>query len=497
MATQVIVVENPADGKALEAGYPVITVSDYLTRPEYIRQKDLRVINLCRSYRYLSTGYYCSLLGEARHHRVVPSVKTMLDLSSKAMYGLDVEDLDELVHETMGGKRRRSREVEGLTGFTLEIYFGHTIYAPLEELARQIFETFPAPLLRVEFEKEGTWRIASIKPLFLHKLTAGQTTSFIEALDTYSKKRWRTPRSRTVFRYDLAILHDPADPLPPSDPKALKKFIRIGKDLGVDIELIEKKDYARLAEYDGLFIRSTTSIDDYTYRFAKKAQSEGMVVIDDPESILRCTNKVYLAELLKANRVATPRTRIIRKRDLPELEAEFGFPLVLKIPDGSFSRGVVKAENAEQLQRHAAELLRESELILAQEYMYTEFDWRIGVLNREPLYASQYFMSKKHWQIYKHEGGGRFASGAYKTWPLEEVPAKVVSVALKAANLIGDGLYGVDLKMYRGNAYVIEVNDNPSLESGVEDSVLKDALYRRIIEEFVRRMELRRSNRRG
>ncbi len=497
MATQVIVVENPADGKALEAGYPVISVSDYLTRPEYIRQKDLRVINLCRSHRYLSTGYYCSLLGEARHHRVIPSVKTMLDLSSKAMYGLDVADLDEVVRDTMGGKRKRGKEVEGLTAFTLDIYFGHTIYEPLEDLAQEIFETFPAPLLRVEFQREGAWRIASIKPLFLQRLTAGQTASFIEALDTYSKKRWRTPKSRTVYRYDLAVLHDPKDPLPPSDPKALRKFIKVGKELGVDIELIEKKDYARLAEYDGLFIRSTTSIDDYTYRFAKKAQSEGMVVIDDPESILRCTNKVYLAELLAANRVPTPKTRIIRKKDLAGLEAEFGFPMVLKIPDGSFSRGVVKAENSEQLQHHAAELFKESELILAQEFMYTEFDWRIGVLNREPLYAAQYFMSKKHWQIYKHEGGGRFTGGAYKTWALEEVPPKVVAVAVKAANLIGNGLYGVDLKLYRGNAYVIEVNDNPSIESGVEDAVIKDDLYRKLINEFVRRMEKRRNRERG
>ena len=54
---------------------------------------------------------------------------------------------------------------------------------------------------------------------------------------------------------------------------------------------MEKKDYLRLAEYDALFIREDTSLDDHTYRFSKKAEKEGMVVIDDPNSILKCTNK--------------------------------------------------------------------------------------------------------------------------------------------------------------------------------------------------------------
>ena len=46
--------------------------------------------------------------------------------------------------------------------------------------------------------------------------------------------------------------------------------------MGVEVELITKKDYPRLAEYDALFIRETTGLDHHTYRFAKKAEEEGM-----------------------------------------------------------------------------------------------------------------------------------------------------------------------------------------------------------------------------
>jgi hypothetical protein len=30
--------------------------------------------------------------------------------------------------------------------------------------------------------------------------------------------------------------------------------------------------------------------------------------------------------------------------------------------------------------------------------MYTDFDWRIGVLDRQPIFASKYFMSQGHWR---------------------------------------------------------------------------------------------------
>src|SRR3546814_11590026 len=109
--------------------------------------------------------------------------------------------------------------------------------------------------------------------------------------------------------------------------------------MGVEVELVEKKDYSELAEYDALFIRETTALDHHTFRFAKKAESEGMAVIDDPTSILRCTNKVYLSELLKANKIPTPKTVVLDNRGIEAIEQEIPYPIILKIPDGSFSRG--------------------------------------------------------------------------------------------------------------------------------------------------------------
>ena len=130
---------------------------------------------------------------------------------------------------------------------------------------------------------------------------------------------------------------------------------------------------------------------------------------------------------------------------------------------------------------------------MAQEYLPTTFDWRIGILDRKPLYACRYFMAPGHWQIIRQEEKGRGRYGKVETLPVELAPPKAVKAALKAANLIGDGLYGVDVKESNGRFVVIEVNDNPNINSGFEDAVLKDELYRRIVEVFVRRMEQKRA----
>ena len=174
-----------------------------------------------------------------------------------------------------------------------------------------------------------------------------------------------------------------------------------------------------------------------------------------------------------------------------DVEAALSYPLVLKIPDGSFSRGVVKVENRSDLLEHGKRLFRHSAVILAQEFMYTEYDWRVGVLNRKPLFVSQYFMSRRHWQIINHKPGGGFAEGAFRAVAVEDAPKEVVEAGVRAANLVGDGLYGVDLKQRENGVFVIEINDNPNIDRGVEDGILKDDLYKTVLRDLVRRIESR------
>ncbi len=495
MSRLYIVVEKPADWGAFYPSDNVIPAVDYLKLPlDGGDGERVQVINLCRSYKYLGLGYYVSLLAEARGHKVIPSVRSINDLRRRSLYGVDIEDLNARL------ARFLPDGAEDTADFSMLVYFGQTGHAPLQDLARQVFEAFPCPILRIEFERQRVWQIASIRPAGLHTLSDAQEDTFAAALEQFSKKLWRKPRARRSFRYDLAMLHNPDEAMPPSNRKALKAFVDAGRALGLDVDPIRREDYARLAEYDALFIRETTAIDHHTYRFAHRAEREDMVVIDDPTSILRCTNKIYLNDLMRARRLPTPRTEVVYRDDPKQLDALpdlLGLPLVLKIPDGSFSRGVSRVDTREALRGVAAQLFEHTALLLAQEYMYTEFDWRIGVLDGEALYACQYYMSRGHWQIYNHGAKGSAKSGGFRTLPVRDAPAEVVKLALRATAPIGDGLYGVDLKASGERVAIIEVNDNPSIDAGVEDAYLGDDLYRRIMQVFLDRLERKRLGVRG
>jgi glutathione synthase/RimK-type ligase-like ATP-grasp enzyme len=337
----------------------------------------------------------------------------------------------------------------------------------------------------------GRWlSIDRIRPRNITRLANGEAAFLRDALHRHTRREWRNPRARTIAKYDLAVLYDPNEKTAPSSVATIKHFARIAERHSVDVEPITKRQLAELAEYDGLFIRETTSIDNHTYRFARRAWQEGMPVIDDPVSMIRCTNKVFLMELLGSNQVPTPPTVMLADAsDLTRAADELGFPLVVKIPDGSFSRGVHKVATFAELRRVTEELFEETDLLLAQKFLPTEFDWRVGVLAGEPLFVCQYRMARGHWQIVKHGPDGSMREGGSRTFDLAQAPREVIELAVRAAKPIGQGLYGVDLKQTDRGFVVMEVNDNPNLEHGIEDAVGKDEVWVKVLRWFITRFE--------
>ncbi|MBP7275290.1 MAG: RimK family protein [Kiritimatiellae bacterium] len=481
-----LVTDDPKFGAdAPLPGVQMVQAKDYLTEARFSDIEHARVFNLCRSYRYQSTGYYVSLLAAARGHKPIPSVTTIQDLKSPTMTRVAAEDLEEQIADSLAN-------TPGDT-LTLDIYFGRSSKEHHSRLAAALYTSFPAPLLRAQLRRDADgWDLKGIRALALDEIRSEDRDQAIAlAIDYFSRKRFHVRKKDTPL-YSMGILRDPKEANAPSDEAALDKFERAAERLGIEVDFIDRDDFASIGEYDALFIRETTRVMHHTYRFARRAEAEGLVVVDDSLSILRCANKVYLAELMEQEDIRTPRTVIVHADNVDRIIPDLGLPVVLKQPDSSFSQGVIKVDHPEDLIREVRRLLEKSDLIIAQEFIATPFDWRIGVFNRRPLYACRYYMARQHWQIIRHEGENK-VEGRAETLPVEIAPRQVVRTALRVSNLIGDGLYGVDLKQVGRQVYVIEVNDNPSIEAGVEDGVLKGDLYTRIMEEFLRRLHAKRS----
>jgi glutathione synthase/RimK-type ligase-like ATP-grasp enzyme len=273
---------------------------------------------------------------------------------------------------------------------------------------------------------------------------------------------------RVSRRKRLGILHTPSETHAPSCSRSIRAFMRAAARQDIDPVVLAKHEIDRLDEIDGLFIRDLTSPGNHTYGFARAAEARGIPVLDDAESIGACSDKGWLHETLARHGIPAPRGLMLAAATpVSAAIEELGLPLVLKLPEGSFSNGVYRASSVEEARAQLDLLHRRSATVVAQEYMETAFDWRIGVLAGEPLFACRYHMAPGHWQIVNH-APENLGEGEVEPLALDEAPAEAVALAVRASALIGRGLYGVDIKERCGSFYVIEVNDNPDIHHGFE-----------------------------
>lgn len=482
-----IVVNNPQDSRLDFPDVEVVSAKQYLMEVSFSSLRSAKIINLCRSYRYQSIGYYVSLLAQARGHKPFPSVQTIQDMKSPTVTRYVSADIEELIQSSLQHIHQDR--------FTLSVYFGHNFHKCYDRLSMRIFQQFQAPFIQAQFHKTAEkWQLQSIQPIIANEIPQDHIDFVVDISKDFFKKGINI-KKKSTSRYDLAILCNPQEVSPPSNEKAISKFIKAAETIGFAPTVITKEDFSRIAEFDALFIRETTAVNHHTYRFARRAHMEGLVVIDDPESIVKCSNKVYLAELLERQKIMLPKTVIIHNDNIDVIASELGFPCILKQPDGSFSQGVTKIESEKELFDIIPDMLDKSDLLIAQEFIRTPFDWRVCVFQGQPLFACKYYMARKHWQIYERLGNGKTLSGRSETFHVSMAPKKVIRAALKAANLIGNGLYGVDIKEYGGECYIIEINDNPSIDNGVEDSILQEELYLKIMTGMFSSVEKEKSSR--
>lgn len=472
-----IVVNREDDWPHEIPGAAVTTAKSYLTGEAANSDQYREVVNLCRCVRTDDAGFYVSLLAEARGHRPLPTAKA-LEESRTLANALAVREIERMAAESAPSRS---------TSFDVDTYFGADATGERAALSQQLFALARMPLLRANFRhRRGRWRLHRIRALCPSDVAPRHRAALVRAAAKYITGQ-PAPRPMRNDRPAIAILHTPDAPLPPSNKAALEQFVRAAESLGMRAEIIDRHAIDRLGEFNALFMRDTTFLDHYTFQFAQRAAALGLVVMDDPDSILQCNNKVYLNELLTRHQIPVPRTLRVHRDNVAQIVPTLGLPVVLKEPGGGFSIGVHKANSQKELGPLVQSMLGKSELIIAQEYIPTDFDWRVTALDRRVLFVCKYFMAPGHWQIHKYEGDGH-SEGRTTALSIGEAPRIVVDTALRAANLIGDGLYGVDLKLIDGRAYVMEINDNPSIETGNEDQLLRDALYREVMGVFLRRI---------
>lgn len=211
-----------------------------------------------------------------------------------------------------------------------------------------------------------------------------------------------------------------------------------------------------------------------------------MTVIDEPSAIIACSNKVHMYKMLDKNNVPRIPTLLLIKGTLTQKEIQdafetLGSPLVLKAPYTAFSKYVEKAEDEDSLRIICRRYFRISDIVVAQKFLPTTFDWRIGILDNEVLFACKYHIPKGMWKHGTRKKGGKsYVWGRTEAIKRDTLPQRLRRIAVQASKPFGRGLFGIDIKEISGQYMTVEVNDNATIYADEEDREDKD-IYEKIV----------------
>jgi len=499
----------------------VVSADQFLEKDANSGDASTVVLNLCDTVRYGSKGYYVSLLADARGQQVLPSLDTIAGVAEpyarfRALQeaGIATVDAAEMtVRHRLAGIARQApadelarplisdsmakpavyRAAERDEYNEVDVVLGQCVDTQFESIAAAVFRVWPVPLLRLQLLREGgDWKVSGLTPIS-PAMVEPRTRSRLGAI-LGSPPDTRLLRGETAeVRAAIAVLVDAGHAFSPSSTETIERLERVAARRNVHVARIGVHELRRVTEYDALFVRCHTSVTQPAFQFALRAEALGMPVIDHPQSTMRCTNKVFMQELLERAGLPTPRTRIITAATSWSQIEHLGLPFVLKLPDGDFSAAVHKITSRGEYQRVAPPMFIQSPLLIAQEWLPTDFDWRIGVLGGKLLFAARYYMARGHWQIRSIENGTE-RYGRVEAVRRTDAPPAIVKLALEAAALVGNGFYGIDIKETPNGPVVIEINDNPNLDTGYEDMADGDAIYEDLIEYFVQQIEASRGD---
>ena len=524
--SRLLVVVPDSRGFPSVPGARIMAADAFLAAPPSDYSPRTIVVNLCPSDRYRSKGYYVSLLSEARGMKVIPSLETSEGLGDpyalfRALQVAHVPTVDlkemqtrrrslpaAIASDDDPGRSGRSpalllrvgrddelsfRAAGGAELAERLVFFGRCEDRRFQAICRDVYEVWPAPALRVRLLNEDDhWKVIHVALVDAAGLRGADRARFLRVLRTPKLLRPPRPKPEEARIPSIAILYDEKSLFAPSTTETLEKLEKIAKRKGILARRIGMGDLARLGEYDALFVRAYTGVTTPAFQFALRAEALGKPTIDDTQSIIRCSNKIYLHELLTREGVPTPRAMVATPHTRFDQLEELGLPFVIKQPDGAFSAAVHKVMSKADYVRHARKMFQQTPLLIAQEWLPTEFDWRVTTLGGKVLFPCRYHMARGHWRIRAEEHDG-INYGKVEAVPRDYAPREVVRVALRATREIGDGLYGVDIKDTARGPVVIEINDNPNLDLGYEDAADGDAVYVDLLDWFAKRIERARA----
>ena len=218
----------------------------------------------------------------------------------------------------------------------------------------------------------------------------------------------------------------------------------------------------RLSAYDAVLPRIGASITYFGTAVVRQFEQMDVFCANSSASISNSRDKLRSLQILSRHHIGIPQTTFVRdKKDvLPAIERVGGAPVIIKLIEGTQGIGVLLAESVSSAEAIIELLQSQKQSVLIQKFVAESKgrDIRAFVVGDQVVGAMRRVAQGQEFRSNVHRGG--------LTEPVV-LDALYRETAVRAAQIMGLRIAGVDLLEGKNGPQVVEVNSSPGLE-GIE-----------------------------
>ena len=224
----------------------------------------------------------------------------------------------------------------------------------------------------------------------------------------------------------------------------------------------------RLSDYDAILPRIGSSITHFGGALVRQFEQMDTYTPNTANGILNSRDKLRSLQILSRHDIGIPHTTYVRDRNdvLPAIERVGGAPVIIKVLEGTQGVGVILAESNKVAEAIVETLRGANQNVLIQRFVAESKgkDIRALVVGDRVVAAMRRVAQAGEFRSNVHRGG--------RTEPVE-LDEEYQRVAVKAAQIMGLRVAGVDMLESEHGPSIMEVNSSPGLE-GIETATELD-----------------------
>jgi ribosomal protein S6--L-glutamate ligase len=255
------------------------------------------------------------------------------------------------------------------------------------------------------------------------------------------------------------------------------RLVQAAKERGHDVRVLNTQKFAidlergnpdifyrtkRLSSYDAVLPRIGASITYFGTAVARQFEQMDVFCANSSLGISNSRDKLRSLQILSRHQIGIPKTTFVRdKQDvLPAIERVGGAPVVIKLIEGTQGIGVLLAESVKAAEGIIELLQSQKQNVLVQKFVAESKgrDIRAIVVGDQVVAAMRRVAQGQEFRSNVHRGGRT---------EMVELDDVYKETAVRASQITGLKISGVDMLEGKDGPQIMEVNSSPGLE-GIE-----------------------------